>query len=143
MKPILQALVLAEKVYEDKSGKKIIAGTFNRIRRKQLPVVEAPQPDGSTHQIVPGGTQAGSPYAYISVTDVCDGTELELQFVSLSHNKVLFSTRLRINCNDRLKTIEIVAPLPPLEIPESGVYAFEVICENEVIGAHRIIAEVG
>src|SRR5947208_45463 len=31
MKPILQALLLADKIYEDKSGKKIIAGTFNRL----------------------------------------------------------------------------------------------------------------
>jgi hypothetical protein len=141
LKPVLQALILAEHVYEDKSGKKIIAGTFNGLElRSRSPVRTRIMPDGKEQRLIEGGAHAGSPYAYISVTDVCDDTKLLLQFVDLSRNRVLFQTELAIRCEDRLGTVEIVAPLPPLIVPEEGVYAFEVVCEDEIIGSHRIVA---
>src|SRR5262245_35626445 len=56
MKPILQALVLADKVYEEKSGKKIIAGTFNRIHTGKAPTQQVAKPDGTTQTVVQGGT---------------------------------------------------------------------------------------
>jgi hypothetical protein len=144
VKPVLQALVLAEHVYEDKlSGKKIIAGTFNRlVMSKTPPIREVETPDGAKQTLVRSGG-SGAPYAYISFTDVCDSTECELQFVSLTRNQVIFRNSVVIQCDDRLRTIEIIAPLPRLPIPEPGVYAFEIVCEGEVIGSHRIIAVDG
>jgi hypothetical protein len=144
VKPVLQALVLADHVYEDaKSRKKIIVGTFNRITFKKggPPTKEIELPSGETQKLVAGGMESGSPYAYISVTDVCDHTELKLQFVNLSKNKVLFGTKVLVSCNDRLTTIELVFPLPRLPVTEEGTYAFEVICDGEIIGSHRIVAE--
>jgi len=141
VKPILQALVIAEHVYETKDGKKIITGTFNRVRFGRIATPEVEQPDGTKRRLIPGGVHSGSPYAYISLTDVCEGTELNLQFVSLSENRVLFETGVTLHGTDRLATIEIVAPLPRLQIKQAGVYAFEVVCEGEIIGSHRIIAE--
>jgi len=141
VKPVLQALVLAEHVYEDKSGKKIIAGTFNGINfRRTQPIREVEQPDGIKTQLIEGGAHGGSPYAYISLTDVLDNTSLELQFISLKRNKVVFRTGLIVRCPDRLATVELVVPLPPLIVPETGTYAFEIMCEGEVIGSHRIVA---
>lgn len=148
MKPVLQALVLAEKVYEEKGGKKIIAGTFNKLLfTKGLPTAKEQKPeelpDGSTRVVVKGG-QLGSPYVYLSLTDVCDGTRLILQFVNLSKNKVLFETEILLKGKDRLATVEIVAPLPPwahFGVSEAGAYAFEVVCDGEIIGSHRVIAE--
>lgn len=141
MKPVLQALVIAEHVYEAKDGKKIIAGTFNRVLFGHVPTQEVARPDGTRLRTTPGGVHSGSPYAYIGLTDVCDGTELILQFVKLSTNKVLFETHVTLHGNERLATVEIVAPLPRLPIEEEGVYAFEVVCEGEIIGSHRIIAK--
>jgi len=99
--PVLQALVLAEHVYEDKLGSKIIAGTFNSVIIRKR---NAPQPiiDGEGNAVVDGeGNRAasitsgssGAPWVYISLTDVCENTELVLQFVSLTKNKVLFGSR--------------------------------------------------
>ena len=143
MKPVLQALVLAERVYEDKSGKKIIAGTFNLVRftRRLSPVQEHELPDGTKETVVVGGIHGGSPYAYISLTDVCDNTEIHLQFVNLTKNQVLFGKKIVIPCNNRLGTVEIVAPLPPLPVNEPGTYAFEVVYDGEILGSHRILAE--
>jgi len=141
VKPVLQALVLAEHVYEDKSGKKIIAGTFNSVHFcKKLPVAELESPDGTKRRGMLGDMHAGAPYAYISMTDLCDSTVLTLQFVNLSKNEVLFSAELVAQGEDRLGTTEIVAPLPPLPIKEAGTYAFEVLCEGEILGSHRILA---
>jgi len=141
VKPVLQALILAEHVYEDKSGKKVIAGTFNRIivtRRKEDQQVD----DKGRELIEAGGTVA--PQAYISLTDVCDDTKLGIQFVSLTLNQVIFETEVTVRCDDRLSSVEIVLPLPRLEnrIRTSGSYAFEVVCEGEILGSHRLTAVV-
>jgi hypothetical protein len=143
VKPVLQALVLADHVYQDVSGKKIIAGTFNQVQFKRGgPITkEAELPSGKKRKLVAGGMDGGSPYAYISITDVCKNAELQLQFVNLTTNKVLFGAKIVVNCDDRLATIELIAPLPRLPITEEGTYAFEVVCEGEIIGTHRIIAK--
>ena len=143
MKPVLQALILAERVYEDRNtGKKVIAGTFNSVFYKRLAdlVKEVELPSGEKVQRVPGGMHGGSPTAYISITDVHDGTELTLQFVNLTKNVVLMQTQLVVDCEDRLRTVEIVTPLPPLPISEDGTYALEVVCEGDILGSHRITA---
>jgi len=137
--PVLQALVLAEKVYEDRSGKKIIAGTFNRVVLRADKPREQVLPDGTKQTLLKGGMHAGSPSAYISLTDVARETRLSLQFVNLTKNVVLFGTELHVTCEDRLATVEIIVPLPPLNVPEEGSYAFEVVCEGEILGSHRII----
>jgi hypothetical protein len=139
-KPVLQALVVADHVYTDNpSGKKIIAGTFSGFQFGKLPPLpEKKLADGTTQKALVGGVQPSSPYAYISLTDVCDGTKLLLQFVNLTKNVVLFETGLTVNCNDRLKTIEIIAPLPFLPMREAGLYALELVWEGEIIGSWRI-----
>lgn len=143
MKPIVQALVLAERVYQDVTGKKIIAGTFNRVAIVSASHLggERESAGGGTERFLVGGMHGGSPYAYISLTDVVDGTELTLQFVNLSKNKVLLELALVVHIQDRLETVEIVSPLPVLPIQEPGTYAFEVLCEGEILRSYRIIAE--
>jgi hypothetical protein len=142
VKPVLQALVLADHVYEDKTGKKIIAGTFHGIKfSRKPPITEVVLPDGSKKLTVAGGMQSGSPYAYLSLTDVCTNTVLSVQFIYLTKNIVIFNMDLRIECDNRLGTVEIVLPLPKLPIQEAGTYALEVICEGEIIGSSRITAE--
>jgi hypothetical protein len=142
VKPGLQALILAEHVYQDISGKKVIAGTFNRVRFSTKPVeIVEEKADGTRTRRIPGGVHAGSPSAYVSLTDVCDHTTLQLQFVNLTKNRVLFTKDLTVECPDRLATIELVLPLPPLPIGEVGTYAFEVVWNGEILGSCRIKAE--
>ncbi len=143
MKPVLQALVLAERIYEDRSGKKIIAGTFNRVVIAPISEAEQKHPDGSKRSLIRGGTDPGCPSAYISLTDVVDGTKISLQFVDISRNKILFGTSFVIKPKDRLATTEIVAPLPPfrrfINKKQAGTFSFEVIWEGEILGSHRIL----
>jgi hypothetical protein len=142
VKPVLQALVLADRVYQDVTGKKIIAGTFSGYKfSKKLPVAELVRPDGTKQKVLMGGMQAGSPSAYVSITDVCDGTAIQIQFVNLSKNITLFSSQVAISNVDRLSNVELVLPLPPLPITEAGSYALQIVCEGEILGSWRVVAE--
>jgi len=141
MRPIVQALVLAERIYTDKSEKKIIAGTFNEIVISKNVVETHKFEDGSQKLLMPGGTDPGCPSAYISLTDVVNNTEITLQIVNVSKNRVLFGTSLVIACQDRLATIEIIIPLPPFRVflNEPGIFSFDVVWKGEILGSHRVI----
>jgi hypothetical protein len=142
VKPVLQALVVADHVYQDVTGKKIIAGTFNTLRfSRKPPVTEIERPDGTKQKVLMGGVQSGSPFAYVSLTDVCDGTKVQVRFVNLSDNAVLFANEVTINNTNRLATIELALPLPRLPIQQSGAYALELVCEGNLLGSYRITAE--
>jgi len=137
--PVLQALLLADRVYRIDGDGMVIAGTIDRLTlRKRLPPEEIETPDGTKAQIV-RPVRSAAPYVYISLTDVTDNTKITLQLVSLKKNRVLLSTTIDIEKGERLGTTQIVAPLPALDmINEPGVYALEVVCEDEIVGMHRV-----
>ena len=142
MKPVLQALVIAEHVYQDVTGKKVIAGTFNRVNFSRKPLArQVERPDGTQATVLPGGMQSGSPFAYVNMTAVGENTHLLFRFVNLTQNTVLFANEMTVHSKDRLQNVELVLPLPLLPIHEVGVYVFEVVCEGEILGAYRIVAE--
>ncbi len=143
MKPVLQALVLAERIYETKSGSKIIAGTFSTLRMGKVIHKAVDLGDGNSRNVVQGGTDPGCPALYISITDIVTGTELRVEVSNLTKNEVLFGTNFAVNCDNRLVTVEIVAPLPPLRcyIHESGMYSFDLIWRGEILGSHRLNVE--
>lgn len=139
MKPVLQALVVADRIYEDKSGKKIIVGTFNTWAfSRQPPIGQINHSNGTSQRVILGGVQAGSPSAYLSLTDVCDGTKLILRFVNLTKNMVILSSGASVKNTNRLEMVELVFPLPALPIVEAGTYALEVLCEGAILGSWRI-----
>jgi hypothetical protein len=157
-KPVLQALLLAEHVYQDRAtGKKIIAGTFNRLnftrRRPQSPASAPPedaepfaeppaeepigQPEArELHNVI----SPGSPFAFITLTEVHGTIPLELRYVDLQNNSVLLTTRFQVSCDDPLNTMELTIPIPMLPAPHEGVYALELLHGNEPLGSMRIVA---
>ena len=141
MKPILQALLLADSVYKDVTGKHIIAGTFNKMvfeKGGAKPVTV--EINGEEKSLIPGGRQAGSPYAYISLTEIRGKIRCVLRYVNLKQNMVFFQTHFAIECPDPLQTVEAVLPMPMLPLV-AGVHALELLCDDEPIGSHRIIVE--
>ena len=92
VKPVLQALVVAERVYREVGGKTLIAGTFSGFKfSRRPPLGEVTLPDRRKQRVVIGGSSVGSPYAYVSLTDVCDGTAIQIEFVNLSKKTLLCS----------------------------------------------------
>ncbi len=123
VKPVLQALILADHIYQDAgSGKKILAGTFNRLRVEKVPChLEAVT------------------WAYICLTEVRGEIQLDLRYVDLKDHKVLLHLEgLKLKHDNPLGNVELVLPIPRFPIPHEGVYAFEVYCADELLGSHRI-----
>ena len=187
-KPVLQALVLADHVYQDRAtGKFVIAGTFNRVfvfKRETRPN-EPPRPSPESESFLPPGAAAGaepslppessampqpplsheppqnagqpfnnlrkltpreictvgSPWAYISLTEIHGTIPLELRYVDLADNSVMLRVELPVKSNSPLDTVEVVVQLPVLPMPHPGTYALELLSNNEPLGAHRIAAD--
>jgi hypothetical protein len=151
-KPVLQALLLADHVYQDRAtGKHVICGVFSKLRfnpPEQGAAASAPAQPGAERSIqipLAFGHAAGSPWAYISLTEIRGEQEFELRYVDLEDNSALFRANFLIQSDDPLKTLEIVIPLPILPIPAMApegqrhrVCALELLCENELIGSHRV-----
>lgn len=93
VKPVLQALLVAEKVLKIEDGGMVIMNTIQCVRMTPATPPEELE-DGRTK--ITGG-EVGAPWAYVSLTDVCANTSLELQFVNLTRNKVL-SAQVGIQC---------------------------------------------
>ncbi len=143
-KPVLQALLLADHVYQDKgTGKKVIAGVFNQLnltKPKPAPPDAAQATTGPRPLSAADASRPGSPMVFISLTEVRGVAELELRYVDLSNNGVLLTAKFPVQSNDPLKTVEAVVPVPPLPVPHPGVYALELLHEDEPLGALRITA---
>lgn len=141
MIPVLQSLLLADHVYQDRlTNKIVIAGTFSAINVAKLApsdVASDSEPARSTAKA--GGMSVGSPYAYISLTDFSGTVEFTLRYVFLQNDSVLLQTKFSVQSDDRLSIVEVVVPMPLLPVVGFGPYALELLCGDTPIGARRLI----
>lgn len=140
MKPILQALLLCDRVYRDMSGKFIIVGVFDCWFFKP-PVggksIAQPQPVAEQLTSPSEIQDVGTPWVYLSLTDVKGPTKLELRFESLTGAEVYFSALLEVSSPDPLKSVQFGLPVPRLP-SKAGDYILELLHENISLGAHRV-----
>lgn len=166
--PVLQALLVADQIYQDQAtGKFVICGIFGTIFF--VPHENEPPADGSgpsnpgagapgAQEAPPAGPatpapgtpqqmplnrfiRAGSPSAYISLTEIHGQRLFELRYVDLNQNNVLFTFEFKVDCRNPLETVQLTMPLPVLPVPNEGVFALELLCEGELLGAHRILTK--
>lgn len=141
MKPTVQAILLADRVYQDKSNKFIIAGVFD------VHLFMVNKRDDSEAAEVGSGTvkksfleiqSVGNPWVYISLTDVKSSVTLELRFESLTSGMVHFSTHITVvPTGDPLSSQQIGLPVPKLpNVP--GTYVLDLLYEQTSIGTHRV-----
>ncbi len=141
MQPIVQALLVADHVYVDKqSGKKIVAGIFRNLYFKNPEKLKA---ELEEHGIkgIPGGLEAGSPYAYLSLTGIHKEESFTLRYVDVGEDRAFFQSCFSIDCSDPLQVLEVILPLPKLPTPKAGVYALELLWNDEPIGVFRITVD--
>lgn len=138
MKPILQALLLCDRVYQDRSGKFIIVGVFDHwFFKPRVGGVEHSQPV-EEQVITPAEIQdVGTPWVYISLTDVKGPTKLELRFENLTGAEVYFSAVFEVSSPDPLQSVQIGMPVPKLP-SKAGDYILELLHDNVSLGAHRV-----
>jgi len=85
--------------------------------------------------------RAGSPSAYVSLTEIHGQRSFELRYVDLNENHVLFTFEFKVECRNPLETIQLTLPLPVLPVPHEGAFALELVCEGELLGSHRVLAK--
>lgn len=120
--PHLNALLLADRVYEDKSGKNIIAGTFDTVYVAGFPMIFT---GGATLYMNVSDFQ-GSNHFYVRLVRLSDGTEIAK------------SSDVPISHDDPLKSAEIKMELPPLQFPEEGLYALEIMWNGNYLGQRKL-----
>jgi hypothetical protein len=160
--PVLQALLVADQIYQDQAtGKFVICGIFGTIffiphENEGSPVEPTQNENGGAN----GGGQgpagqpfaqqqmplnrflrAGSPSAYVSLTEINGQRSFELRYVDLNQNNVLFTFEFKVDCRNPLETVQLTLPLPVLPVPHEGVFALELLCEGELLGSHRILTK--
>ena len=121
---VLQALVLADHVYVDRlTGKKVIAGTFNRLWSVVFPA------------------EYSSPtYAYICLTDIKKSALVRLRYVEADDNKILMELPgVEVTAKSPLDSVELIVEVPPLPMPHEGTYHFEVYADDKLLGSVRIL----
>jgi hypothetical protein len=124
IKPILQALVLADRVYTDAiTRKKVISGTFNQI------VGDIP------------GTYKDRSDVFICLTDVHPKAQMDLDYVDLITNEVLMRFSITAESSNALASVELGVNVPQLPMPHEGVFAFELHSEGEPLGSLRVHAK--
>lgn len=122
--PVLQALLLADHIYTDQSGKRIICGTFSKIFCRRFPTLTT-----------------FTCYAFVLLVDVVGDVELQLRLVSLDDNEILLeSGKAKIKSDSPLTPLDIVFQIPPLPLPREGIYSFECWTDDMMIGSVRLQA---
>lgn len=123
--PVLQAIVLAEHIYTDQSGKRVICGTFSKIFSNRFPAT------------------FGSPtWVFILLADALGELQLQLRFVNLKSNEILMESRpIVIESKDKLTPIDLAIQIPPFPLPAPGAYSFECFANETQLGSVRLVVE--
>ena len=128
MNPIVQSLLLAERVYQDlKSKRFIVAGIFNSIQFSDF--------DSNSQKIQPG--RPGSPWVYISVTEVRKSTEFQLRYVNLRNDAIIMGAKFTIDSDDPLRVHEVGfgMPMPPIT---EGVQELQLLVDECLLCRTRV-----
>ena len=125
-KPVLQAIVLADHIHVDQmSSKTYILGTFNQIFAKAFP------------------SKLSEPiWLFISLTEVTGQVSIKVQFRNLANYRIVRSTTVNVESPNKPRdTLDLRVRLRDVPLPEAGLFAFEVVCEEELLGSLRVRVE--
>ena len=118
---IVAALVCDVAVADPSTGKKNLIGIFDRVNVGKF----------STNRQIS---------LYIKVTDAYGDYELEVRYVQVNSGKVLARAEGELHSNNKLASIDMIVPFPPLPIPEEGRYEFQVWANSIFLGSTFIDA---
>jgi len=124
VKPCIQAMWLADEVTCDEAtGKVTVRGLFNQIyAAPPAKVFDAPA------------------YLFFGLTGVHGEVRLRLCYADLSTNRILIERPVVVSHTDPLALTDVVIRLSRMPIPHSGVYAWELYFDGELLGISRVNA---
>lgn len=142
--PVLQAMVLADRVYRDAATNKyLIIGTFGKLRRRKVqPLVlpEASREPGSDivgEAVVMSGddfVDSGTPCLYLALRGIRSPTDLWLRFVRLDDDTVSMEAKIHVSSNDPVALVELAVNLPRLQ-GRAGEYSLDLLHEGVPLGS--------
>lgn len=120
--PVLVAALVCDVAVADPStGKKNLIGIFDRIFVGEFP---------TTRRLS----------IYMKITDADGNYELEARYVQANSGTVLAQAGGNLQSNDKLASIDLIIPFPPLPIPKEGRYEFQIWANSMFLGATFIDA---
>ena len=137
--PVLQAILVADQAYQDtNTGKFIICGIFSKVFL--IPGVPSTADEKVQQSVAATYQRAGSPFAYLSLTEVHGTRPLELRFVDLADNSLVIKIDFQLTSANPLDNLEIAIPLPELQMVHDGAFALELYSNDSWLESHRILA---
>ena len=120
--PVLVAALVCDVAVPDPStGKKNLIGIFDRV--------------------YVGKFSTTRPMSlYMKVTDAEGDYELEARYVQISSGKVLARAEGELHSKNKLASIDLIVPFPPLLIPKEGRYEFQIWANSIFLGSTFIDA---
>jgi hypothetical protein len=118
---LVAALVCDVAVVDPSTGKKSLIGIFNRINVARFPTTRLLS-------------------LYIKLTDAEGYYKLEVRYVQVASRKILAQAEGELRSGDRLASSDLYIQFPPLPIPESGRYEFQIWANSVFLGATFIDA---
>ena len=120
--PVLVATLVCDVAVADPStGKKNLIGIFDRVFVGEFPTKRALS-------------------LYMKVTDADGDYEFEARWVQVNSGKVLAQAGGGLHSNNKLASIDLIIPFPPLPIPKEGRYEFQIWANSMFLGATFIDA---
>jgi hypothetical protein len=141
LRPHVQAILVADRVYVDEqTKKKIIVGIFRTLQKNSIKPTLS---DNNTRQIeIPShGMDSGSPWAFISITNIRDADTFALHYIDLLDDRIYLEVKFSVSKPaSPTQVVDIVIPLPRLPIPErkTGVCELALIWRKEPIGRFKV-----
>jgi hypothetical protein len=133
--PVLQAIVLADRVYRDAATNKyLIIGTFNKVQRRKKKVV----PTGET-AVVTGEEvfDSGTPSLYLALRGIRTPIDLRIRFFRLDDETVSFEGKFSVSSDDPVSLVETAVNLPRLE-GKAGEYRLDLVYDGVSIGSCNV-----
>lgn len=118
---LVAALVCGVAVADPSTGKKNLIGIFDRVHVGKFPTKHAVS-------------------LYMKLTDAEGFYRFEIRYVQVKSGQILAKAKRELQVTDRLASVDMYLPCPPLPIPEEGRYEFQVWANSVFLGGTFIDA---
>ena len=120
MTPILQTLWMADAVeYDPDTGRATLRGIFNTIRVDE------------------GAEFAAGGCVFFAIRGVHGQVRLTLRYVDLRDERQLLTRPVRVD-GTPLETIDFTVRVNQIPVPHAGVFAWELLLGDEMLGVTRV-----